>query len=180
MKYFRTLVALAAAVLLSAAAMAQTVAPQPGYVDPGSINDFGNGPLEVKILTGSAQIGAALETGTLATSTATILTMVTTPTTLPCVGCYVGSNAGATTTTVVSATGKTISLTATLGALTPGTSVIAWGIPCAAAPVTGQKAALLQAGQPSGDYPFYTAGRICGYAQNGPGAMVLTFPIGAH
>jgi hypothetical protein len=30
------------------------------------------------------------------------------------------------------------------------------------------------------DLPMYTDARVCGYSNNGPGAQVLPFQIGAH
>jgi hypothetical protein len=183
MKYLRILVGLAfvawASAFIGPAVNAQTVTAQPGYIENGAVNDFGNGPLEVKVLNGNASIAAAVVNGTLASSTATLLTLTATPTLPPCVGCAIGSNAGATTTTVVTSSGNTITITATLGALTPGTSVIGWGIPCTASPPAGIRTAQITPAA-TGDYPFYSLGRICGYSPNGPGAQILTFPIGAH
>jgi hypothetical protein len=185
MKYLRIVVGLALVALVSAfivnATHAQGVTAQPGYIENGAVNDFGNGPVEIKILSGNASVAAAVASGTLSSTTATVLTLTGTPTLPPCVGCAIGTNAGATTTTVVSSSGNTITITATLGALTNGTTLIGWGIPCTASPPAGVRAAQIQPGQPGGsDYPFYSLGRICGYAPNGPGAMILTFPIGAH
>jgi hypothetical protein len=159
---------------------AQTIViPQPAYIENGAANDFGNGPIEMKVLQGQASAAAATSSGVVASETATVLTMSATPTLPPCVGCVIQA-AGA-TTSVVTSSGNTITITATIGALVNGTTVVAWGIPCTASPPAGVRVAPLVPGQPGGtDLPFNSSGRICGYAPNSPGALVLTFPIGAH
>lgn len=172
--------ALAAVAFLPSFVAAQSVTPQPAYIASDGANDFGNGPVEMKVLQGNAAIAAATSSGTVASSTATLLTMSATPTLPPCVGCVI-QGATAATTSVVTSSGNTITLAATIGAVTGGSTTIAWGIPCTTSPPAGVRVAPVSSGQPGGtDLPFYSYGRICGYGANGPGAMVLTFPIGAH
>ena len=39
--------------LLTGAAVAQTVVSQPTYINPGTVTDFGNGPIELRITQGT-------------------------------------------------------------------------------------------------------------------------------
>lgn len=162
-------------------ALAQVVSALPVYTgnNPGDVSDLGNGPLELRILQGNAQIFVVRGTGTGFTSgSSTTLTLAATPTTFPCVGCVIsgtGITAG-TTVTVASGTSTTLVLSAAM-TIASGTS-LAWGIACPAT-VGSNPVMLAQAGV-GADLPLYTYARICAAGQNAPGATILPFVIGAH
>lgn len=187
MKRIILLLATLAAMVLPEAALAQVVTQLPVYLDnstaagPAAPFDFGNGPLEVRVVQGNAGIFTMSATGvgsTAGSSTALTLT-ASAAANPPCVGCII-SGAGITSGTTVTAfngtTGITLSSAMTVAASTP----LAWGMAC---PTTsaGQRMMLLQAGQPvQADIPLFTQARVCGAAPNAPGATVIPFAIGAH
>lgn len=166
------------ALIPSEGALAQSVTQLPVYIqnNNGQVYDFGNGPLELRVVLGSAQVFTSSGSG-LSGAVAASVTMVLTaaPAVPPCVGCLI-SGAGITPgTTVAGFTGSTITLSAamTVAANTP----VSWGAACpasrGASPVMG-----IQVG--GGDLPLFTSARICGTAQFAAGAQVLPFAIGAH
>lgn len=179
MKRILLLLATFAAMLLPEAAPAQVVTTLPAYVDSSGVYDFGNGPLELKALQGSALIFTSSGTGIGSTSgSSTALTLTATAVANPpCVGCVI-SGTGITSGTTVAAfngtTGITLSAAMTVAASTP----LAWGMACPSTG-TGQKGMLVQAGV-GGDLPLYTQARVCASAQNAPGATFIMFAIGAH
>lgn len=181
--YLRSIGALAlvaAIALFPALAMAQVVTQLPVYLDnSGAVYDFGNGPLEVRILQGSAGVFTSSGSG-LGSGTTTAITLTATPASNPpCVGCRI-TGAGIVGVTTITAyngtTGITVDTSQTIGASTP----LAWGAACPASSA-GYRVMLLQPGQPpAADLPLYTAARVCGGSQYTAGATAVTFPIGAH
>lgn len=165
---------------------AQTVTQQPQFVAPRTVLDLGNGPQELKILTGSAGIFTSQGSGVGSTSgSSTALTLTATPVTAPCVGCIL-SGTGITSGTTVSAFNGTTTITMSSAMTVSASTAIAWGAAC---PVSTQSApavpaasflmALVAAGV-GGDFPFNTQARMCAYGATGPGAQLLSFTIGAH
>lgn len=173
-------VALLAASLLPAPSPAQTVVRLPSYIDTGpTITDLGNGPIELRVLTGNASIFTSSSSGTGSTSgSSTSLTLTSTPSSVPCVGCGISGTGITAGTTVASFNGTTtIGLSAAM-TVASGTAV-AWGVACPST-VGSNRVMQVQAGNASSDLPLYTYARICGSAQFAPGAVVLPFAIGAH
>ena len=180
----------AAAVLAIAVpegALAQTVTQQPTFLSPNVSTDLGNGPLELKLVQGNALLttsqGAGTAVGAAAASTGITLTAV--PSTPPCVGCQVsqafGNGVASPVTipagTVVSAFNGTTLITMSTSVTVATGAQLAWGAACPSSvsgPVLPLQASV------GGDFPFYTAARVCAYGSNTPGAQVLAFPIGAH
>lgn len=180
--YLRSIGALAivaALALFPSLVAAQVVTQLPAYVDNnGAVTDFGNGPLQFKALTGNGTVFTSSGSG-LGSGSTTAITLTATPSSNPpCVGCRI-TGAGIVGVTTITAyngtTGITVDTSQTIAASTP----LAWGSACPST-ATGVRGVFFQVGQPAGDPPFYTAARLCGYAGNGPGMSVLTFPIGAH
>lgn len=177
------LAAIVGAMLMSEVGRAQTVTPLPAYVNPGTVTDLGNGPVELKIIQGNALLATSSGAGIGSTSgSSTALTLTTTPATPPCVGCVItgvinanGSNPVATGTTVINYNGTTTVGLSSAQTIAAGTSLV-WGAAC---PTTPGVVLPVQGGV-GGDFPFYTLARICAYSPNGPGAAVLPFAIGAH
>jgi len=181
MKKVLLLLAALFATVLPEAAPAQVVSQQPLFINNGFANDFGNGPLELKVVLGSAQLFTAYGTGT-GTATTTALTLTATPAVPPIIGgfitCVAPTNCSIPANTTVTAfngtTGVTLSATATITA-----AAVNWGAACTIVPNANNPPILAQAGV-GGDLPFYTQGRICGSSSYSSGAQVLAFPIGAH
>jgi hypothetical protein len=167
--------------LLPEGALAQTVVAQPTtIVSGGAAADFGNGPIELKFLQGGAQLLTSLGTGVGSTSgSSTTLTLTATPATPPCLGCQI-SGSGITSGTTVSNFNGTTTITLSAAMTVPASTALSWGAACPTTP-NGATVAPIQAGVTGvSDLPLYTQARVCGYSQNGPGAQVLSFPIGAH
>jgi hypothetical protein len=202
MKYLRIIAGLAFAVWATAflsAANAQTVTQLPVYVDGPAAKDFGNGPIELKIVQGNAIFTTSQGFGVISSVSGTLITLTATPTNIPCVNngiatstalnCAIGGG-GITAGSLVGSynastgtgtgTGPSIGIPTGVNNLTVAVSqVIGWGAACPATLPAGVSMPL-QTGQPAGDYPMYTYSRVCAYAPNGPGAMVMPFAIGAH
>lgn len=172
--------------LPSDGALAQVVTQLPVYIDNSTSAgaavpyDFGNGPLEFKLLQGSVALFTSQGSGVGSTSgSSTTLTLTATPTVPPCVGCTI-SGPGITSGTTVSAFNGTTTITLSAAMTVPASSALAWGAACPSSS-SGFRVALMQPGQPiGGDIPFYTQARICGAAPFGGGGLVLPFAIGAH
>lgn len=169
-----------AAMLVPEGALAQVVTALPIYTqnNVGQIIDLGNGPTELRVVQGNAQIWTMQGSGVGSTSgSATLLTLTATPATPPCVGCII-SGAGVTSGTTITAYGggltATLSAAMTVAAATP----LAWGAACPAS-LGSIPAMLVQAGV-GNDLPMYTQARVCASAQFGAGATLLPFAIGAH
>lgn len=163
-----------------ALAMAQTVTQLPVYVNNnlGAVQDFGNGPLELRLFQGSAQLFTSQSAGVGSTSGAsTTLTLTATPATPPCVGCVI-NGAGITSGTLVASYNGGLVIGLPTAATVPASSALAWGAACPAS-VGSQPVAQLQAGS-ANDLPLYTQARVCLGAQFGAGAVVFPFAIGAH
>lgn len=178
----RVAVIAALAFAVPASLHAQVVTRLPIYTgnNPNTVTDLGNGPTEIRILQGNAQIFTAQSSGAASTSgSSTTLTLASTPTTAnaPCVGCIVSSTLITSGTTVVSYNGGltvVLSAVATVAAGSP----VAWGTACPST-IGSTPAILAQAGV-GADLPLYTQSRICTSGQNTVGASLLQFPIGAH
>jgi hypothetical protein len=175
------------AIALPEGALAQSVTSLPAYLNPGVQTDLGNGPQDLRIVSGNALLATSLGTGIGSTSgSSTTLTLTATPTTVPCVGCAVSgvfTNPPASAVTIpstalISAYNGGLLITMSTLVTVPGSTPLAWGSACPASPPTGVM--LPVQASVGGDLPFYTTARICGYSPNGPGAAVLSFPIGAH
>jgi hypothetical protein len=163
------------------AALSQVVTRLPVYIDNnGSVYDFGNGPLEFRVMSGSMSLFTSQGSGVGSTSgSSTSLTLTATPASNPpCVGCSI-SGTGITAGTTVSAFNGTTSITLSAAMTVASSTALAWGAACPAS-AAGYRIMQLQPGQSGGDIPMYTYARICGAAQFSPGATVLPFAIGAH
>lgn len=202
MKYIRDLAAVAlfaalAFAIACAPASAQTVITLPQYVDQGAAKDFGNGPIQLKVVQGNALFVTSQGFGTVSSATGTLITLSATPTNLPCVNSLIATNttmncaiggSGITSGTLIGSFtastgtgtggGPVIGVTNLQSALLSAGNQLGWGSACPATPPA--PVLPLQSSQPYGDPPFYTTARVCGYSINSPGAMVLPFPIGAH
>lgn len=183
----------ALALLAAVPAVAQTVTTSPSFVAPRTVLDMGNGPQEIKMLTGNMGVFTSSSSGASgnATSSSTTVTLAVgsaAPATPPCVGCII-SGTGITSGTTVSAytPGSTSFTLSAAMSIATGTT-LSWGAACPTStqttpvqPPATNLMALIQPGQPpSGDYPFYTQARLCAYGATGPGGQFLTFSIGAH
>ncbi|MEL7086858.1 MAG: hypothetical protein AAGL98_00200 [Planctomycetota bacterium] len=171
-----------AALLPSEAALAQVVTQLPAYININTVYDFGNGPQEIRTLQGNAWMFTSQGSGVGSTSGAsTTLTLTATPTTPPCVGCII-SGAGITSGTTVAAFNGTTTITLSAAMTVAASTPLAWGAACPSySSISGIAPSPNIALQPGGlDMPLYTQSRICGIANNGPGATVLPFQIGAH
>lgn len=165
------------ALLCGSLAHAQTVTQLPQFVAPAALLDIGNGPTEIRMLTGSMAISTSQSSGPASTSgSSTTLTLQSTPTTVPCVGCIISGLGITSATTVASYSGVTIGLSAAMTVASPTT--VSWGAACPGAPPTAP-VALVQASV-GADLPFYTQARICTYGVRGPGGQFVNFAIGAH
>lgn len=161
-------------------AHAQVVTQLPVYLDnSGVVYDFGNGPLEFKIVSGNGGLFTQSATGVGSTSgSSTTLTLTATAAANPpCVGCVI-SGTGITSGTTVAAFNGTTTVTLSAAMTVAASTALAWGVACPSTSA-GQRMMLVQAGI-GGDLPLYTQARICGAASGGPGATVLPFAIGAH
>lgn len=180
-------VAALAAAFLPGKVDAQVVVQQPQFAAPRAVLDLGNGPTEIKMVTGSAGVFTSSGSG-LGSGTTTSITLTATPTVNPpCVGCQI-TGAGITGTTLITAyngtTGITVNTSQTIGASTP----LAWGAACppvnaqSGNPPQGYPMVLMQAGNASftGDLPLFTAARICVAGLTGPGGQLVNFAIGTH
>lgn len=180
LKYAR--VALFAALAWLAAAVpvdAQVVTQLPIYLDnSGVVYDFGNGPLEIRMLQGNAGIFTSQGSG-VGSGTTTTITLTATPTVPPCVGCAI-SGGTLIASSIVTAFNGTTTITTNTSQTVAASTPLAWGAACPTSSV-GNRVMLLQPGQPpTADIPIYTLARICGGAQFTAGATVIPFPIGAH
>jgi hypothetical protein len=199
MKYIRDLLGLAvvlavAALMLCHPANAQTAIQLPQYIDNSGPKDFGNGPVELKFVLGSAVVVTSQGFGTVSSAAGTLITLQSTPTNLPCVDSLIATNTvancaisgpGITSGTLIGSfrastgtgtgTGPVIGVTNLQPALLAVGSQVGWGAAC---PTTQSGPAM--AASVGSAFPLYTTARICGYSAFGPGAQVLPFPIGAH
>jgi len=173
------------AAALSSVAHAQAVTKQPQFAAPRTILDLGNGPTEIKMLTGSAGLFTAQGSGVGSTSgSSTTLTLTASAAANPpCVGCQI-SGTGITAGTTVAAFNGTTTITLSAAMTVAASTPLAWGMACPTAdasgnPPIGSPVALVQAGV-GGDLPLYTAARICLAGLTGPGGQFVNFAIGAH
>lgn len=178
----RALPVLLLAALFAVPASAQVVTVLPVYLDnSGVVYDFGNGPIEVRMIGGAAGIFTSSGTGIGSTSgSSTTLTLTATAAAVPpCVGCII-SGTGITSGTTVAAFNGTTTITLSAAMTVAASTPLAWGMACPATGA-GQKQMLIQAGQPpAADIPLYTQARVCGVSQYNAGATVIPFAIGAH
>lgn len=163
-------------------ARAQVVTQLPVYIDnSGVVIDFGNGPLEIRVIQGNATLFTSSGTGVGSTSgSSTTLTLTATAAANPpCVGCII-SGTGITSGTTVAAFNGTTTITLSAAMTVAASTALAWGVACPAS-AAGQKVMLVQPGAGGGnDIPLYTQARICGGSQYTAGALVVPFAIGAH
>lgn len=179
----RALPVLIFAALSCLPAFAQVVTQLPVYLDngPNQVYDFGNGPMEIRVVQGNASLFTSSGTGVGSTSgSSTALTLTATAAaTPPCVGCVI-SGTGITSGTTVTAFNGTTGITLSAAMTVASSTALAWGVACPASSV-GQKVMLVQPGAGGGnDIPLYTQARICGGSQYTAGAIVVPFVIGAH
>lgn len=170
--------------LVPEGALAQVVTPLPAYISINTVYDFGNGPTELRTLLGNAWVWTSQGSGAGSTSgSSTQLTLDAVPTTPPCVGCII-SGAGITSATTVSSYDGVTKIGLSAAMTVAAHAAIAWGAACPSYASLGGLAPTpnipLQAGNASSDLPLYTQARVCGLSNNGPGATVLPFAIGAH
>lgn len=170
--------------LLPAAAFAQTVTQQPQFVAPRAIVDLGNAPLEVLPITGNGGIFTSQGSG-VGSGTTTSITLTATPTTPPCIGCFI-SGGTLIATSIVTAFNGTTTITTNTSQTVAASTALTWGAAC---PVSTQAApnngplppmALLQTTFPPWGFPVSGLSRVCAYGATGPGMQFATFPIGAH
>lgn len=189
-KFYEQFRAVALAIAVALAAMlpvkdvrAQVVTQLPVYINVNTVTDLGNGPSDILTVGGNAWLFTSSSTGIGSTSgSSTTLTLTATAAANPpCVGCII-SGAGITSGTTVAAfngtTGITLSAAMTVAASTP----LAWGMACPSYSSIGGLAptpniALQTATSAT---PMYTQARLCGLSNNGPGATLLPYAIGAH
>ena len=179
MKNFRSMfgAVLIAALASAAPAAAQVVTSLPKYAASGTVFDAGNGPTEIRMLSGSMAIFTSQGSGVGSTSgSSTSLTLTTTPLTVPCVGCIISGTGITSGTTVTAYSGTNITLSAVM--TVASSTALAWGAACPGSPPTAP-AALVQAAV-GADMPFYTQARVCTYGVRGPGGQFLQFAVGAH
>lgn len=178
----RALPVLLFAALLPASAFAQVVTQLPVYIDnSGVVYDFGNGPLEIRVVQGNASLFTSSATGVGSTSgSSTALTLTATAAANPpCVGCII-SGTGVTSGTTVAAFNGTTGITLSAAMTVAASTALAWGVACPTSSA-GQRVLLVQPGAGGGnDVPLYTQARICGGSQYTAGAIVVPFAIGAH
>lgn len=181
LSHFRLVAALAGlfALVALAPAPAQVVTQLPIYLDnSAAVSDLGNGPVEIRVVQGSASLFTSSGSGVGSTSGSSVtLVLTATPATPPCIGCFI-SGAGVTTGATVSAYNGTTTVTLSNASTIAASTALAWGAAC---PTTtaGVRSMLVQAGV-GADFPLYTTARICGGAPYSPGATILPFAIGAH
>lgn len=187
-KIWLALGALAALFSISTAD-AQTVSKQPQFAAANAWTDVGNGPTEVLAVQGSGVLYSSFASGTGGTSgSSTSVTLNSTTTNPPCVGCII-SGTGITTGTTVTATNGTtgITLSAAMTVATPTT--LSWGVACptsgfpatpAAPPLSPALEMRASAGVSGGlAIPLYTQARICAYGGQQAGLTFVNFAIGA-
>jgi hypothetical protein len=183
----KILLASAALLAMAAPAFAQVtpaVLQLPVYLNNnvGQVYDFGNGPMEFKIVQGSAQLWTMQGSGTSQTvSASTSVTLnASAAANPPCIGCNIqslGAAPGATSLTVASFNGTTgIGLSAAVSIIS-GTT-LQWGVACPTS--VGSNPVLNTQGGIINDLPFNTLARLCGASQFSAGGVVLPFAIGAH
>lgn len=160
-----------------------TVLQLPAYLNNnvGQVYDFGNGPMEFKIVQGSAQLWTMQGSGTSQTvSASTSVTLNAVPASPPCVGCNIqslGAAPGASSLTVASFNGVTLIGLSAAASIISGTT-LQWGSACPTS--VGANAVLNTQGGIINDLPFNTLARLCGASQFSAGGVVLPFAIGAH
>lgn len=176
---YGAVVALFAALASLAPASAQTVTAQPNFVAPGQTLDLGPGPMELRAVSGNAQLFSGIGTGVGSTSgSSTTLTLTATPTIPPRVGSVI-QGAGITAGTTVSAFNGTTTITLSAAMTVASSTPLTWGAACSSMPY-GTPKLNIQPGQTGGDLPLYTLAEVCLTANNAPGLQFLNFAIGAH
>lgn len=180
LEQFRALALVAAvcgAMLPSEGALAQVVTALPQNVNNSAVLDLGNGPLELRIVQGNVLLSTSQGSGVstaVSASTAMVLS-ASAAANPPCVGCII-SGTGITSGTTVAAFNGTTGITLSASMTVANGTAVSWGMACPSVPAAVMP---IQAGV-GGDIPLYTQARVCAYAQSGPGAALLPFPIGAH
>lgn len=185
-KYLLALGVAAWAAMFASIASAQTtpvVLQLPVYLDNnvGNVKDLGNGPMEIKIVQGSAQLWTMQGSGvgqTAGGQSATGVTLTATPTTVPCVGCNITSGTTSTSSLTVAAYNGGLIITLSAAATVATGSTLSWGAACPTS--VGSNPVLNTQGGIINDLPFNTLARMCGASQFSTGGVILPFAIGAH
>ena len=166
--------------LMPGVALAQVVKlPVAVIANAGAVTDLGSGPLELRIVQGSAQVFTSQGNGTGSTASSTAVTLTATPTTPPCVGCII-TGAGIPANDTVAAFNGTTGITLSVAATATASGVaLSWGAACPATIGTSFPIMNVQANV-GADLPLNTQAHICAASQYAPGAAILPFTIGAH
>jgi hypothetical protein len=180
----KILLALLALAAMPGVVSAQVVTKLPVVLQNniGQVADLGNGPLEIRVLQGAAQLFTSQGSGVGSVAAGTALVLTATPATPPIVGGFITCNtptsctipANTTVTAYNGTTGVTLSASSTVTAVQ-----VNWGAACPTteggfAPVMNVQANV------GADVPLFTQARICGASQYAAGASILPFAIGAH
>lgn len=156
----------------AAIAYAQVASPWPNVIAPGTPYSFGNGPLKLRVISGTAYVFSSQGSGTGSTSgSSTTLTLTGTPTTPPCVGCKI-LGTGITTGTTVAAYNGTTTVTLSAAMTVAGGTAVTWGAACP----TVRPASYIQASAGVDYYNLYTLARICALSPGAPSEVALILP----
>lgn len=164
-----------------AVAFAQVVSQVPTFTGnaPGIVKDLGNGPTEIRVVQGNAQVFTMQGSGVSTTVTASTAMTLTASAAAnpPCVGCII-SGAGITSGTTVAAFNGTTGITLSAAMTVANNTPVAWGMACPS--TVGSNPVMLVQASVGLDLPLYTQSRVCVAGQNTVGATLLQYPIGAH
>lgn len=169
--------------LMPYVAQAQVVSQQPLFAAPRAVLDLGNGPTEIKALTGSGAVFTSQGSG-IGSGSTTSITLTATPTIPPCVGCAI-SGGTLIASSIVTAFNGTTTITTNTSQTVAASTPLSWGAACPAVnaqsgvPPQSFPSYLLQAGV-LGDLPLFTLARVCVAGLTGPGMQFVNFAIGAH
>lgn len=156
-------------------AYAQTPVVWPDVISPSAPYDFGNGPLKLRVISGTAYIFTSQGSGVGSTAgLSTALTLTATPATAlkPIVGAKISGTGIATGTTVAAYNGTTgITLSSAMDVA--ASTAISWGAAC---PATVGSAPYVQASASTDYYTIYSASRICGISPGAPAEYGATLP----
>lgn len=153
-------------------ALAQTPTPWPDIITTPTVYDFGNGPVKLRVIKGNVAIFTSQGGGTGRTSgSSTAVALVSTPTTIPCVGCVIAGTGIAAGTTVAAYVSTSITLSAAM-TIAPNTA-LSWGATCPSAYTSPN---YIQASASADYLPLYTQARICGLSFGGPSDFAITLP----
>lgn len=165
------------ALLPSDGALAQSVSALPAFVKAGAVLDLGAGPLETRVVQGSAFLQAPIGTATSgsATSASTTLALAAAPTLPPIVGGVIQGLAITAGTTVAAYNSSTHTITLSAAMTVAAATPLTYAVACPTAP----SGAIAQR-VPDKDLPWYTTAHVCAFGGEGSSADIVTFAIGAH